>query len=366
MSLSPFIEIGKIYSYRLFDIGKEIDLSLAKVILEKNSRVQPFKLRRNKRSLVIAEKPVVISLTPWPCDILGETYEVQTKATLWSFGAMSVQFAMDIKPGPIEKLIDVSVYLENDQDFHLEAVKRAQMLVDALSDAIEHPKLWEDYEDYVIFSIERAQGLSNLLKDGLISDDLVSLVLAEKSMPFAAQTKEALAKNLYQYGRDDAVLLHWNGAVIFDLKDAEDIADTLEFAISQLLELRYYDTLLDGQLQTLYRRIERSEANIFRNPYRELAQKAAVEYIDTSEIVDRVNNSLKIIGDFYYANIYRAATQCFRIRDWRASVDFKLNHLAEVCKLFQGEVYERRNLIMEGIIVILIAIELIPLALRLF
>ena len=96
---------------------------------------------------------------------------------------------------------------------------------------------------------------------------------------------------------DDLLLIHWNGAVLFDPQIDHNIIHSIEFALCQLLELRYYDNLLDQQLEQLYHRIEHSGRTILTNPYRELCRKAALEYIDISEIVDRVGNAIKVIGD---------------------------------------------------------------------
>ena len=75
---------------------------------------------------------------------------------------------------------------------------------------------------------------------------------------------------------------------------------------------------------------------------------------------------LKIIGDFYLARIYRTASSRFRTKDWQASVDNKLNNLAEVSKLLHGEVSEKRSTLMEMVIIILIAVEVVPFILKFF
>jgi hypothetical protein len=144
------------------------------------------------------------------------------------------------------------------------------------------------------------------------------------------------------------------------------VTNSFNGPLCSLLELRFYDDLLDSQLKTLYKSIEVKGPGFFFNPYQELSNMAAIHYIDISELVDRVGNAFKVLGDYYYATIFRFALQRFYIGDWRKSVDQKLNHLAEVSRLFQGEVDERRNLVLSIIIIILIAIEVIPLIYKLF
>ena len=355
------VEKGSIFAYRVFDLGNEINLEKAEALLRSQGDVSTFDLRTFSRSLMISTPPLALSLKPWQETIQEMSWEVVPLLKIWSFGSISVRLCIEFEQSlNLEKLCDISNYLENNSDFHGVTVERIKEIFNILKPAIEKPGFWDQYEDYLFFHFEKATEEITDLKSALCGDGISSLILGEKYMRFSEQINQSVASTTFQYETNDLLLIHWNGAILFDPQIDHNIIHSIEFALCQLLELRYYDNLLDQQLEQLYHRIEHSGRTILTNPYRELCRKAALEYIDISEIVDRVGNAIKVVGDFYYATIFRAATERFQIPVWRKIVDHKLSNLAEVSTLFQGEINEKRNQLLEIIIIILIAIEVIP------
>ena len=364
------VETGSIFAYRLYDLGAQIHLEKATSALEARGRMPNPVGRRRQRALLIAEHPLVLPLPGWQETISGQTYDVVVTGKIWSFGTLSLQLALKIKePCSIENLNLIGNFLENDQDFHAKTLHLARELMEVLSPSIEAPALWEEYEDYLVFVIDAASGLDADLPHNLLSSAVVSLIMTEPPMKFCQSIVDSLRSNIYQYSNDDVLLIHWNGALIYDRKDGRDVVDIIEYALCQLLELRYYDSRLDGQLKTLYEEVEHRQEHLLSNPFRslfsnpftELSRQAALQYIDISEIVGRVGNAFKVTGDFYYAKVFRAVTEKFHINDWRQSIDHKLGNLAEVSKIFQGEINERRAQVMEFTIMLLITIEVLHL-----
>lgn len=355
------IKSTNIYAFRIFDLGQQIDLKLAKKTLE-DKDISAFQVESMQiRSLLIVERPLIISLEPVEQSIAGISYTLHPTARLWSFGTLSIEFKIEYnRSHTLEDLNHIANFLENDDQFHKEAKGIATKLQTLIKPSIESPCLWSEYEDYLMFSIEEFTSPVDDLKKDLLDNSLAGLILAEKPMLFSNETLDSFKPLMFQYGKDDLVLIHWNGALIYDPEDSQHIRETIEFALCQLLELRYYDHLLENQLNTLYAKIEEKKSQIWSSPYHELSKQAALEYIDISEIVARVGNAFKITGDYYFATLFRAATKEFRINDWKSSVSHKLSNLAEVSKLFHGEINEKRNQILEITIVILIAIEVIP------
>lgn len=367
-SANIVIEAGCVYAYRIFDCGTEIDLKSAAKLLEQKGPVRTYHLKKPSRAFLVSEHPLQLSLTPWTENILDTTYAVQCHLKVWSFGTISMQLSIGLGHSlTLDELCELSYFFENNETFHKIAVEKVRYLMQHIESAIVNPGLWEEYEDYIIFKIEQFTGAEDTdLREVFLNSTTTSLILGEKPMVFSEQFNLSLAENVLQYGHDDLVLVHWNGALIYDQDDADDIAYVIEFALCQLLELRYYDNLLDDQLNALYQRIEKQRHGLITNPYADLSREATLEYIDISEIVDRITNASKVVGDYYYAIIYRAATDKLHIPDWRRNVDSKLKNLAEFCKLFQGDVNEKRNQMMEFTIVVLIAIEVIPFIYKLW
>ena len=101
--------------------------------------------------------------------------------------------------------------------------------------------------------------------------------------------------------------------------------------------------------------------SIFSSRYTHLALEAGQRYIEIAEIVESVENSLKVIGDLYHSVVFRMAGRKFRFADWQTSIDNKLDNLAEISKLLLDNINHRRSQILELTVIALISIELIPL-----
>lgn len=357
------INSGKVIAFRLFNLGQTINLNLAAKILETHHQQAAFKIGPKHRSMLIVEHPLSFTFDSFGVEIRGKSYQVTPTAKIWSFGTLSLQYSLPIDtPHTITELNYLGNFLETSESFSQRAVNLATTMLKLLHAAIEKPELWWHWEDYLVFSIQKAdlpQGGD--LRSAILTNDVVSMILTEEPMEFAPKVVSRLEQYIHQYGANDLVLLHWNGALVYDPHDAYHLQETIEYALCQLLELRYYDNLLDMQLKVLYQKIENKKQTIFSNPYGELAKSAALEYIDISGIVDQVDNAFKVTGDFYYASIFKAAARELQIPEWRKTVSDKLANLAEISKLFQGEINERRNQILELIIIALIAVEIVPI-----
>jgi hypothetical protein len=196
--------------------------------------------------------------------------------------------------------------------------------------------------------------------------DLARLLLGETTVPELSVAERAdVTRWHFSYGVNDLVVVDWNAAFVYEPSGSEDIPDILEIANAQLLELRYYDEMLDRSLvgvnETL-KRERRRLGSFFRSPYPGLARQVQVTLLEMSEFIERVENSLKVIGDFYLAKVYEAAVEQLRIPAWKASVTRKQQMLGDVYGWLKGEVDTARSLTLEVMIVLLIVLELLVAA----
>jgi len=122
--------------------------------------------------------------------------------------------------------------------------------------------------------------------------------------------------------------------------------------------MRYYDYLLDEKLTTIYDAIEESRARLFSGRFSSLSKEASSLYIEFTEFIERVDNSFKVVGDFYLANIFRSAGEEFRVPEWQNNITRKMNLLARVSEMLQGEVDVNRSLWLEITVVVLIMFEI--------
>lgn len=348
----------KIFS---FNIGEEINLATAiKKLTLQDSNV--FKIKRFSRELVIKNAPLTVKLSSWDHELNRNTYTIEVTAKVWSFGVISIGFSLNSLELTLAEATELVRTIEKDKDLYRLARERVQVLAETLGETIVAFDIWREAEDYLIISLDNKGIDLEAMKP-----DLHLLMEGNSNEALSAQIKEGLRLATYQYTNKDLIIIDWNQAVIVgDEVDREELATILDFALCQLLVLRFYDDLLDDKLSKLYRSIRLKEHGFLGNKYSKLSRESSLLFIEFSDVIDNISNSFKFIGDTYYAQIYRFAIQRFRVHDFFQIVEHKLSSLGEVSKLFSSEVNEKRSQFMEIIIIVLIAIEVIPFVLKLF
>jgi len=198
--------------------------------------------------------------------------------------------------------------------------------------------------------------------------DVSALILAEGREQLSELSKVLITENVLQYADNDLAVIDWNSALLIEPDGQRDVADVIEFSLTHLLEFRYYDDLLNRKLDELYDTIDQKKegiVNIFRNFYADIAEESSTRYIEFSEFLGRIENSLKTVGDPYLATVFRSSSEQFRFDDWRKSISRKMETLASITQILQGEVNSKRSHWLEIIIIILIALEMVPMIMAL-
>lgn len=354
------IQKGKILIYRVYDIGEEINLKEVEEILKERFG-QRFKLTRDpKKAVIINNAPFSFSLGERSCEIGGEIFTFEVFAKIWSYGTLSLCFQYNLPECDWENLISLSVKFENMPTFEELARSKAKELTNQLKSAMKKTNEWDTYEDYTIYFLEKIDGLNDNALTIIDKENVTSLILSDNQGTISEGLKKNILEHTNQYYKNDLVIIDWNSALVIEPSGSMDVPDVIEFGLNQLLEMRYYDDLLDEKLATLYSAIETEKRTIFSDPYSALATEAGQTYIELSEIIETIENSFKVVGDFYLATIFRSANNRFRFNDWHNNVNTKLNNLAEISKVLQGEIHARRTQISEIIVILLIAFEVVP------
>ena len=159
------------------------------------------------------------------------------------------------------------------------------------------------------------------------------------------------------------MVIDWNAAFVYEPSGSRDIPDILEIANAQLLELRYYDDALDHSLARVNQRLKRERrrlGSIFRSPYPALSRQVLVTLLEMSELVERVENSLKhhqrlLPGPGLRGGGGAAAHPGLEGDGHPEAGDPR----ADVYGWLKGEVDTARSLTLEVMIVLLIVVELL-------
>lgn len=354
------IKKGKILIYRVFDLGPEIDLEKVEAVFNENLK-EKFRLdRKHNSSLIISNSPTSIYLGKVPITILGKAFEASLICKVWQFGTASLSFQIPIENTSWSKLEEYSAFLDTTFEIDEIAKKKVKEFQAHIKDALPELNQWQTYEDYITFFIQEFTDQDFKTAELPLRVNIPKLLLAEKRDDLSFKLKNQILENSYQYYDDDLVVVDWNSALIVEPSGSMDVALIIEFALNQLLEMRYYDEVLDRKLAQLYSSVVGKKKGLLSNEYSKLAEEAGQIYLEISEIFENIENSFKTVGDFYLATIFRNSTKRFKLDDWTRSINEKLSNLAEVSKLLHSEVNESRNQSLEIIIIILIAIEVVP------
>lgn len=361
------IKKGRILVYRVYDIGEEINLETAeKILAESTASRSKFRLKKSDRqAVIVSNDPLAFTLGSYALKNDNQEFQCEMSAKLWDFGTLSLTFEFLIPEGSsIDDLRAFSNKIQTNDEFDDYASNKAQEISTQLQAAIgklNMVKYSEVYEDYILFFIEKFQ---NEYEDAAVilkEEDVAALILNEEKNTLSGQINERLYETKLQYYKNDLAVIDWNSAFVIEPSGSLDIPDVIEFALNQLLEVRYYDDLLDKKLREIYSAIELKEMSIFSTRYTDLALEAGQRYIEIAEIVESVENSLKVIGDLYHSVVFRTASRKFRFTDWQTSIDNKLDNLADISKLLLDNINHRRSHLLELTVIALISLELIPL-----
>jgi hypothetical protein len=364
---SPVIQEGRLLCYRVFDAANEIRLG------EAEKRISGAKGRRRVRIgreeafevVVFKERPLQIDLGKRMVKIpsLERELEATLVARIFEYGAISILFDFPIDAGAsFASLTPLCAELYDEPV--LDELGRAEMadLLAQLGDAAEAPRIWHGAETYTVIFVQKLQ--DGTLVDGLrASPEVAKLLIGEKNpKPLHRDEVEDVLEGALSYFEDDLVIIDWNSALVIEPSGARDIPDILEFATSQLLEHRYYDSLLDAELERIYDETAKASRRLMiplGSPYGALARAVLRRLVELWEFTERVENALKIIGDFYTARVYLAAVKRFRIPAWQASLNEKQSLVRQAYDLLKGDVDIQRATMLEVIIILLILFEVV-------
>jgi hypothetical protein len=318
-----------VITYRLYDVGYALDLEHAARLLEGQATGRPRPTRGEAKALVISQPPLTLALGPvtvpggqaWP--------GAQMSACCYDFGVISLRLRVELPAGaPWANLVGLARTLERANLAAVFGPALAQ-LASQLSPAITRPAIAPVSEDYTICRLTALRDASGAVAAPSAVDDvaLVELLLGEPRV-LTEDARRNLLSRRFSYTEQDLAVLSWDAALVVEpAVGDQDVEFVLEFANAQLLELRVYDAYLDAELPQLYDRASlarRGPAAILVRRFEHVLAGLHTLVADTTEVVERVENGVKVTNDVYLARIYQAALALFREDAWRHGVARKL------------------------------------------
>jgi hypothetical protein len=362
----PLVRSGDVIAYRLFDIAYEVDLDRAEAILARRPAADRGRKRLSAtppKAVAYDVPPLVLALEPVPLSIRGAMTAASVTARLYDFGVLSLALgvpARDLSWAEFSDLLNAfnaQVGPGSDQPVWN---RLAGEIRDELEEALTRPAISALAEDYIVAlvrSFDRPMTAAEIPEQL----DLVPLLSGE-TRPLSDSARQELLRNRFSYYTDDIVVLTWDRAFLYEPRADSDVLDVLEVANAQLLEMRYYDELLDDELPRMYEHVQITQRGGWLLSSRRFAQLARRLYTlvaEVTELTEKVDNALQVTEDVYLARVYAAALDVFRVRPVSIAVDRKLAIIRDTYTALYDEVSSGRTTLLEIAVVILIVIEIV-------
>ena len=361
---------GDVIAYRLFDIAYAVDLGAA----EENLRSRPGvgsarrRLSTPPKAVAFDVPPLAVTLDPVCLSVHGRAAQARVIARVYDFGVISLALTFpvrDVSWSGFSDLLNQVAYAIGAGTGRAIWAKLTSDIRSLLGAALDRPTLRELEEDYMI-GLVRSFDRPLTAAEIPTTLDLVPLLSGE-SLPLSDAARQDLLRQQFSYYVDDLVVLTWDRAFIYEPRDESDVVDILEVANAQLLELRYYDELLDAELPRMYDLVEATHnvANpLAARRYADLARHLYTLVAEVTEVTEKVDNALQVTEDVYLARVYAAALDLFRVPHVSKAVDRKLAIIRDSYSALYEEASSKRGELMELAIILLIAVEIVIAVMR--
>jgi hypothetical protein len=359
----PVVTAGHVTALRLFDVANAIDLPRAEALWSQGAR-EGARSRLSftpPKAVSFGDPPLGLVLPPLTLRLGDRVVEAQVAARLYVFGAVTLAVRVPAEAlgwAAFTALMDeidlaigpgaaTSVWADN-----------LALLRAAVGDAWDRPSESTLEEDYLVATVHAFD--TPVAASALGTDiDLVPLLSGEHRR-LAEGARADLLGRRFSYYTDDLVVLTWDRAFIYEPRRDTDVADVIEVANAQLLEMRYYDELLDDELPRMYDLVEATRRWSFApRRFARLARRLYALVAEVTELTEKVDNALQVTEDVYLARVYSAALELFRVKLVSEAVDRKLAIIRDTYQALYDESASARAGLMEVLIAMLIVVEIV-------
>ena len=352
------IQSGQGTAFFLFDVAEAIQLDVVRGLIGPTSEA---------RFVPKSSTPPYVQYQQPPLSVEGgalgmaELAGFRARFKIFDYGVISVALTRPLA-STWSEVVQEGLQWQEDAALGAETEMCCRELVARLGPATTAPRARFVAEDYFVFAVTGLHGspaAERVVESN--GDDIVRLLRVERER-LSKQERDEVLRHRISYLENDLVVPAWNAAFVYDTDAGAAAAiEILEFANSQLLEFRYYDDLLDGELAGIYKQLQ--APGWFKGGrgrrYTGAAQHVHSLFIDINDLTDRTENALKIAGDVYAARLLALATARLGLDQWKANVKEKLNTLDAIYRFAVEQTAMARGEFLERAIVLILVFELV-------
>lgn len=340
---------GNIFIFHAFDIGDEINLEKIKTSNTITQRpYTPPKYFKNYHIPLRAELPHPHATSN--C--------ISTK--LHNFGAVSLTYKIPFVDDTLEEIRESLADIDN--KYQERSVADIFTLFKKIEPFITKPKFFHTKSSYLIIQIDPLNGLdgTTLKKE---YGSIIASALQFETTTLSEYQKNQILEAAIGYFKGDLIVINTEASLVYD-PDYEELLDFFEFGNIQQLELRYFDRVLDLQLNAIYEDKTRKVplksylpfiGTLLKSPVDELGTLKA----DISVITERLSSSIRVTGEPYFSELYALLEDQLDIENWKKTIEKKLTIIHDVQSIWQHKVDSVREDMLTVLVIILIFIELL-------
>jgi hypothetical protein len=348
---------GQVTAFFLYEAAEVINLAEVAKLIAPTAEARLSRKATTPSYVQYRQPPLIID-----GDAIGlpDALGFRVRFKLYDYGVMSVALVRPL-PHSWPELIERALAWQEDPRLASTAETLCRDLVGRLSFAMTAPRTEFVAEDYMVFSLTPTAGQT---ADSLLEQhgpDIARLLRGEREA-LSREEREEVLRHRLSYLECDLVVPTWNAAFVYDTETGSQAAlEILEFANSQLVEFRYYDELLDRELERIYADLQRPSwlKGLFGRRYTRSAQQVHALFIDVNELTDRAENALKFAGDVYTARLFTLAGLRLGLDHWKSNVRDKLKTLDDIYRFAVEQTGMTRGETLEFMIVAILIFELV-------
>jgi hypothetical protein len=354
------IRSGQIFALYLFDVAEATNLSIASTLVGSSTRARLEPKASAPAYLQYQQPPLVLDGGSVDLPSL-EGFQVTFR--VFDYGVISLRLSRPFTGSWADLSQTGQLFVEN-ESLERQAEQACRALASRLGPSLTKARqtfLSEDYLVFALHELDRPHSADDLV---LAHGDVIARLLRGESSALSSQERDEVLNHRISYLADDLAIPTWNSAFVYDTPSGTLAAmEIFEFANSQLLQFRYYDELLDDELEGIYSAMQQKHWYdwITGRHYARAARRVHALFIDVNELTDRTENALKIIGDVYAARLFSLAVARLGLERWKTNVSEKLKTLDDIYRFAVEQVSMSRGQFLELTVVAILVLELVLL-----
>lgn len=340
---------GNLYIFHAFDLGEEIHLDKLK---------EAGVLRERPLFLPKYFKDYHIPLSVHLPKSLASNHSVGAK--IYNFGAVSLLYKVPFQH-TLEELREK--LNEIDEQFEKQSSHDVVELLKLIKPYTPKLSLFQTKSTYLIIQVDTNDASidTTILKEKYGS--VIASALRFETEMLSEYQKNEIIESATGYFRGDFIIIDTEATFIYDA-EFDEICDLFEYANIQHVELRYFDRVLDHQLNLMYEdKLHKIPLKSFLPFIGTLSTSQVDELgklkVDISVVAERLENGMKLGGDPYVAELYALLDDQLDLSNWKETIEKKLEIVTDIRSVLQNKIDSVREDLLTSLIIVLIIIELL-------